>query len=783
MAHILVVDDGPTVRERLHELLERGGHRSTEAANGIDGLLIAGRDRPDLVITDILLPTMDGYEFVQRLRADPEVGPTPVIFHSSTYRMAEAQSMASSCGVTTVLPKPSNARSILEAVNRELGLPPADLGGGAVDGWDTAAAVSGDEDEPLDRAADAYFKNLRAAREEIGAIIEQSERLLRDRRRLKPLSEELSRNLGAVEEAMSGLAALDRLSLRLTSERDAALMVQTFVDSASRIVGAKRALVVLLDSQEAKIAHLGVKDVDPAPFRSRALDPSELPGSLLKATDPVRVDSAPGDLMAIWGLVGVRNLLGVPVRSSQRTLGWICFMDRVGSHTFSAHDATLARCLAIRLAVACERTELYETVQRHASKLQIALHQQTLSAAEMVRMNRALKMLSASNQALIRMTDEESLLHEICQVAVLVGGYGIARVGYAMDDPEQSIEVKAYAGELPEFLKQPLSWSADRPEGQGPAGRAIRSGVVQIGEFAGEGPAETGEKPGGTKVGRAVCLPLKDGDRVFGVLGLSSAGGVAVGADELRLLLELAADLSFGVGTLRARRKQEKAEADRQDSLREQAALLKEVHHRVNNNLQVVISLLRLETKRAGDPRTIEVLNSMQNRLHSMAAFHETQHRSGNLARVDLADYLRALGRRLARSAETSSLEHVTLRFDLTHLGLDLESAIPCGLIVNELLSNALRHAFPGGRPGTVLLALRQQGDSEIVLEVSDDGVGLPEDLRARRESTLGLQLVEDLAAQLRGRLEIGPGPGARFEVRFRPGSSRAIGKFGPSNS
>jgi len=200
-------------------------------------------------------------------------------------------------------------------------------------------------------------------------------------------------------------------------------------------------------------------------------------------------------------------------------------------------------------------------------------------------------------------------------------------------------------------------------------------------------------------------------------------------------------------------------------SLREKEALLKEVHHRVKNNLQVVTSLLRLEAGRTAEPGTKLVLREMQGRIRSMALLHETLYRSGNFARIDLADYLGQLAAQLFRAHNTDA-QGVRLALDLSNVWIEIDQAIPCGLIVNELVTNCLKHAFPPGREGEVRITLERNGDRARLL-VSDDGIGFPEDFDARRATSLGLQLVSDLIRQVGGEMEVRAGSGATFCVTF----------------
>lgn len=203
-------------------------------------------------------------------------------------------------------------------------------------------------------------------------------------------------------------------------------------------------------------------------------------------------------------------------------------------------------------------------------------------------------------------------------------------------------------------------------------------------------------------------------------------------------------------------------------TLAEKTALLNEVHHRVKNNLQVISSLLRLEAARVGlnGSNTKTVLTDMQGRVRSMALLHESLYRTGVFASVDLGAYLRQLAQQSFR-AFTLDHSQVRLELDLAVVHLGMDQALPCGLLVNELLSNAIKHGFPGGRSGVVRVELLALGSGRCRVCVCDTGVGLPQDFDQRRKESLGLQLVEDLSNQLGGELDVGPGPGSQFSVEF----------------
>jgi two-component sensor histidine kinase/integral membrane sensor domain MASE1 len=201
-------------------------------------------------------------------------------------------------------------------------------------------------------------------------------------------------------------------------------------------------------------------------------------------------------------------------------------------------------------------------------------------------------------------------------------------------------------------------------------------------------------------------------------------------------------------------------------ALAEQTVLMQEIHHRVKNNLQVISSLLDLQGNASADTATQRALADAQGRVRSMALLHQMLYEQKNFARVNLDDYLRQLAEHALASANAA---HVSVEFDLDPLQLDLQRAVPCALLVNELLSNVCKHAFPSGASGTLRLALHAPAaDGSARLVVSDDGIGLPPGFTLHASRSLGLQIVPLLAEQMRAELQIGAGPGTRFELRFQ---------------
>jgi two-component sensor histidine kinase len=216
----------------------------------------------------------------------------------------------------------------------------------------------------------------------------------------------------------------------------------------------------------------------------------------------------------------------------------------------------------------------------------------------------------------------------------------------------------------------------------------------------------------------------------------------------------------------RLRDDKRRAEEQIKASLQTKEVLLREIHHRVKNNLQVISSLLKLQSGHIKDPEARELFRESQNRVRAMALIHEKLHQSTDLARVDMGLYVRSLANHLLRSCVVQPGAVVPkVQVDDVFLGID--TAIPCGLIINELVSNSLKHAFPAGRPGEIRIDLRSDGAGRFVLTIADNGVGCPGPIDFGRTESLGLQLVNALANQLGATLEASQRGGTSFTITF----------------
>lgn len=214
-----------------------------------------------------------------------------------------------------------------------------------------------------------------------------------------------------------------------------------------------------------------------------------------------------------------------------------------------------------------------------------------------------------------------------------------------------------------------------------------------------------------------------------------------------------------------------RAEAQLKDLLQQKEVLLKEINHRVKNNLQAINNLLYVQASTIGEGPVRQIIRTAQDRIKAIAMVHEQIYHGENLTRVNLADYLSGLARQLIYLYRPDP-NSLVLKLDVDEVELDVDTAVPMGVIVNELVSNALKHAFSAGRdrpgqPDEIEIKLRPAGEDRFLLTVRDNGVGLPEGLDPAQAPSLGLRLVEILIGQMQGELDIERNGGTAFKISF----------------
>jgi PAS domain S-box-containing protein len=221
----------------------------------------------------------------------------------------------------------------------------------------------------------------------------------------------------------------------------------------------------------------------------------------------------------------------------------------------------------------------------------------------------------------------------------------------------------------------------------------------------------------------------------------------------------------FTTSIIRDVTRRKKTEKLLQNSLDEKEMLLKEIHHRVKNNLMIISSLLNLQSRYIKDEESKNIFKESQNRARSMALIHERLYQSADLKRIDFGEYIRTLANDLYHTyvMDTSLIK---LNIDVDDLRLDINTSIPLGLIVNELVTNSLKHAFPEGKSGEIDIIFHKQ-DKNYLLEVKDNGIGFPEDIDYKNTDSLGLQLVNNLTEQIEGKIEFNNKSGTSFKIIF----------------
>lgn len=268
-----------------------------------------------------------------------------------------------------------------------------------------------------------------------------------------------------------------------------------------------------------------------------------------------------------------------------------------------------------------------------------------------------------------------------------------------------------------------------------------------------------------------LCIGLKSHGELVGEFNFSHDEPRNFDDNIIDTLSEVCNQLAVAIVQLNLEEKLQKHANDLQESLKQKEVLLKEVHHRVKNNLQIISSLLFLQAAKINDPEILSYYKDSQNRVRSLALVHEKLYKSKDLAEIDFADYLKNLSDNLHSSFKTTA-GSFKMNFELDELTLSIDTAIPLGLIVNELLSNAFKYAFSqfdgnGNSSNAITIRLKKQHDMSRLLSVSDNGIGLPADFEAKTENSLGIKLIHSLVNQIDGKLSIKYRNNTEFNITF----------------
>jgi diguanylate cyclase (GGDEF)-like protein len=515
MASILVVDDRAENREFLVTLLGYRNYRVLEARDGNQALELARRERPDLVITDILMPAMDGYELVRRLRGESALASTQVIFYTAHFLRSEAEKLARALSVAHILTKPSEPEAVLNVV--------ADaLGAGALPPQGT---------------------------QKLAGFVDEHVRVMTDK---------LAATVDELSVANERLHALIDVNLELASQREPQALLDSVCRHARNLVAARCAMIAVTHTENGRTVTLkataGISDPRRARFGAPGFQHG-LTGRAYRERESGRV-SRVDDPPATFGLPDAyppfRSLLVAPVSSLSRTYGWIALSDKVGAEQFGAEHERLIGMLAAEVGRIYENAHLYNELLAQTERLQAQIAERAAAEEKVRRLNRVYALLSGVNTLIVRVRSREELFTDACRIAVEHGSFAIAWIAQLTDEHAGAIPV-AWAGtDAGEYLA--ASREPEATHRPGVMSRAITSGrLAYINDLAAEPPDSLGpRRREALRRGyrSVVALPLMIGSRTVGVMTLLAHEPDFFNDEELKLLGELGGDISFALDHL-----------------------------------------------------------------------------------------------------------------------------------------------------------------------------------------------------------------------------------------
>jgi PAS domain S-box-containing protein len=637
--NVLVVDDLEANRYLLKSLLTGSGYRVTEAPNGKKALEILAQGTWDLVISDILMPVMDGFQLCKEIRSSPRLSGLPFIFYTATYVDQKDEDFALRLGADRFYRKPTDPRVFLDHIQT------------------LVREVSENRDRPRPVMQEDEKEILKLYSERLVNKLEAKmvslEREMAERRQVEAALRESEKRYRLIAENTVEVIAILDLSLRFTYISPSILKLRGFSPEEAMsqsldqvITPESREIVSRILAEEMALEAGG--QADPGRSRSAELEEYRKDGSI------------------IWAEISLSFL-----RDEERKPVAILSVSR---------DITDRKAAAEKLKQSEKRyRELYDF-------LPIPVYEMDLEGK-----------LTAANRAIY----------------------------------------ETFGGSEDDLSKGFRSWQLLSPA----EAEKSKSNIQKL---------LRGEAVGGTE---------------YSLRRLDSSVFPAIVVSSIVSKDGQPAGLRGAIIDITARRQ---AEEEVRAALREKEILLREIHHRVRNNMQVILSLFNLQARHSLNDEARAILKEAQARIRTMSLVHEKLFQSGNLSQIDFGEYINSLAVHLVHLFRPQpGLVRLETEFD--DVKMDVASAIPSGLILNELISNALNHAFPEGRVGVIRIALKRGADGLIEIRVADDGIGFPENLNFREAKSLGLQIVSLLAGQLEATISLNRTIGTAFTVTFRP--------------
>ena len=676
MATVLIVDDRPESRQVLVTLLGDRGYRLLEAAGGAEALEQARAERPDLVVTDILMPKMDGYEFVRQLRADPDLAQIAVIFYTATYNGPQADTLAKSLGVRAVLRKPSDPETILLAVSEALRLHPPELVPG-----DASLGSATQVGAKLGR----YLVDLTALKLTIDDDANRPDGT-NERESTAERSKRLSENVTYLHRVVSHLAVLIEISMEMTSERNPARLVELAFVAACEIIESDYAAIGMLEGEGQGLRHLFTKGVPAGIFAGDAR--GGIFDSILNGRRLIRWRGGAAQAMQPelpQGHPRVRNFLGAPILLKGQAQGWIYFAGKRGGQEFNEEDEHLLDILVKKLTLHYENSIMYSSAQEHARELQV----------EAVKLRQAEGKLRLSEErlsGLVRSATDAIITIDDAQNIFLFNRAAEKIFGRRADD----------------VIGAPLSRLMPMRFQAGHDSHVSRFGETGVSEREmGRQRPIFGMRPNGDEfpIEASISHSLHDGRRFYTVI--------------LRDI------------TLRVKAEQELAESNRQ--LRELSAniqtireteknrIARELHDDLGQQLTALkMDLSELESMLDEKP------SQLGGKFATINALVDTTVTSLRRISADLRPVmLDDLGLVAAIEWLTEDFSRrygIEMKLDIDDAEIDFESSAATAVfrMIQEALTNVARHA----NATRVSVEIRQEG-GKLMLEIRDNGVGI----------------------------------------------------------
>jgi diguanylate cyclase (GGDEF)-like protein len=531
VATIVVVDDRPTNLEFLTTLIGYTGHKAIEAADGAAALELVQKVQPDLMITDILMPTMNGYELVEQLRGMPQFAKLPIIFYTATYRASEAERLAAACGVTMVLAKPAEPQQILAAIQSALG------GGPPVKTAQPPEPINATEPEQGGFAAlfrhyldelDALMVSLPPAATGKGSAAASAGERLRD-----------------VGDRIYRMA---RLCVELCAERDSVRILERLLAAIAGWVGADDGAICAIDARDPSQRHVRtLGGVRPEWYATASSESVGLLRALVRENRTMRLQAKGGAIEAM-GLVSghppVGSFLGTPLTNRTETVGWLYLTRRPGKPAFDDEDEFLAHTLASNAAILYENAHLFDVVQRHAADLQLEVTERRHAEAQVRRLNRLLGVLTSINNLIVRTRNRDELFAHACRILVEQGQYLGAWIGLVTDG---RIVPGAWHGTM--VLREPALHPDSGPRAAQAMWSTLESGKPYVcNDLAHELAQEVMPANERNAVVLALAaVPITIDGKTVGALTVNAGERDVFNSEELRCLDELAHDIAFAM--------------------------------------------------------------------------------------------------------------------------------------------------------------------------------------------------------------------------------------------